>query len=294
LLEAELVQEGRGAPPVAYACIVMGSGGRGESLLFPDQDHGFVLADYPDERHGEIDPWFVELATRFAVALDRLHFPFCDGGVMASNPVWRKTLPQWRQQVAIWMRGRVPAMLLSCEILLDFRCVHGSCGLADELRAWLTVATRDRTFQMLMLGLGADHRAGIGLFGRLLTEGRGSGHRGELDLKLHGTLPLVEAVRLLALAHGVPATGTLARLVALQEEGVVGRDDADHLRAAFALLTGLQLQRQIANYRAGIPVGSFVDPRQLTDRERGLLKDALRAINECRDRVRADLTGSLL
>ena len=65
LLEAELAGEGRGPPPVAYACIVMGSGGRGESLLFPDQDHGFVLADYPDERHGEIDPWFIELAGRF-------------------------------------------------------------------------------------------------------------------------------------------------------------------------------------------------------------------------------------
>ena len=53
---------GQGPPPVPFACIVMGSGGRGESLLFPDQDNGFVLADYPDERHAEIDPWFVELA----------------------------------------------------------------------------------------------------------------------------------------------------------------------------------------------------------------------------------------
>ena len=295
LLEAALAAEGRGPPPVPYACIVMGSGGRGESLLFPDQDHGFVLADYPDERHDEIDPWFVELAARFAQALAGLHFPLCDGGVMASNPLWRKTLGQWRRQVAIWMRGRVPAMLLCCEILFDFRCVHGQCELADQLRAGITeAAARDRAFQMLMLGLGAEHRAGIGLFGRLLTEGRASGHRGELDLKLHGTLPLVEAVRLLALVHGIPATGTLARLDALVGQGIVGLDDADHLRSSFALLTGLQLKQQIADYRAKAPIGSFVDPRHLTERERSLLKDGLRAINDFRDRVRADLTGSLL
>ena len=295
LLEAELAAEGRGSPPVPYACIVMGSGGRGESLLFPDQDHGFVLGDYPDERHGEIDPWFVELAGRFAEALAGLHFPLCDGGVMASNPVWRKTLPQWRRQVAIWMRGRVPATLLGCEILYDFRCVHGSCELADALRADMTeAAAQDRAFQMLMLGVTAEHRAGVGLFGRLLTERRPGGHRGELDLKLHGTLPLVEAVRLLALAHGIPATGTLARLNALQSKGVVDPDDADHLRSAFALLTGLQLKQQIADYRAGAAIGNFVDPRRLTERERGLLKDGLRAINELRATLRADLTGSLL
>jgi signal-transduction protein with cAMP-binding, CBS, and nucleotidyltransferase domain len=295
LLEAELLAEGRGPPPVLYACIVMGSGGRRESLLFPDQDHGFILSDYPDERHAEIDPWFIELATRLARSLAELNFPLCDGGVMATNPLWRKTLPQWRQQVGIWMRGRVPAMLLACEILFDFRTVHGERALGAALREQMTsAAAGNRSFQMLMLALGADHRAGIGLFGRLLTVRDRGAHEGELDLKLHGTLPLVEAVRLLALVHGVPATGTVERLDALQAMGAVGRDDADHLRGAFALLTSLQLRRQIADYRAGGIIGNFVDPRRLSERERGLLKDGLRAINELRARLRADITGSLL
>ena len=295
LLEAGMLAEGRGPPPVPYACIVMGSGGRRESLLFPDQDHGFILADYPDERHAEVDPWFIELATRLARSLAELRFPLCDGGVMATNPVWRKTLPQWRQQVGIWMRGRVPAMLLACEILFDFRPVHGERALGAALREQMTgAAAGNRSFQMLMLALGADHRAGVGLFGRLLTvRGRGA-HEGEIDLKLHGTLPLVEAVRLLALAHGVAVTGTLERIDELQALGTVGSDEADHLRSALALLTSLQLRRQIADYRAGAAIGNFVDPRRLSGRERGLLKDGLRAINELRTRLRADITGSLL
>jgi CBS domain-containing protein len=291
-----LVAEGRGAPPVPFACLVMGSGGRGESLLFPDQDNGFVLADYPDERHAEVDRWFVELAVRFTTALDRLQFPLCTGGVMASNPVWRKTLAQWRQQLAIWMRGRVPETLLGCEILLDFRCVHGACGLADEFRRFATDAARgNRTFLTLMLGLQSQHRAGIGPFGRLRTERhRDTAHRGEIDLKLHGTLPLVEAVRLLALARGVAATGTLARVDVLRADGTLNEDDADHLRNAFAYLTGLQLRQQLADYRAGRPVGNFVDPKRLTQRELYLLKGSLRAVNDFRSRLRADLTGSLL
>ena len=295
LLVTELVAEGKGSPPVAFACIVMGSGSRGESLLFPDQDHGFILADYPDEQHGEIDPWFIELASRLSAALDRLHFPLCDGGVMATNPVWRKTLSQWRRQVELWMGGRMAAALLFCEIFFDFRGVYGSRALADELRAFATdAASHNHGFLRLMLGLQAEHRAGIGLFGRLLTERTPDGRRGEVDLKLHGTLLLAEGLRLLAMASGIGLTGTLARLDALQAAAVLSEDDADHLRAAFSLLTGLQLRQQIADYRAGTPVGSFVDPKALTERELGLLKQSLSAINDFRARIRADLTGSLL
>jgi CBS domain-containing protein len=95
--------ENWGAPPVAFAAIVMGSGGRGESYLFPDQDNGFILADYPDDQHGRIDPFFIELAERMTTQMDQLGFPLCRGGVMATNPVWRKTARQWRHQVSAWM-----------------------------------------------------------------------------------------------------------------------------------------------------------------------------------------------
>ena len=60
------------------------------------------------------------------------------------------------------------------------------------------------------------------------------------------------------------------------------------------MLTGLQLKQQIADYRTGTPVGNLIAPTALTERELSLLKQSLRAINEFRARIRADLTGSLL
>lgn len=295
LCVATMAEDGLGEPPVPFACIVMGSGGRGESLLFPDQDNGFVLADYPDERHGAVDPWFIELAARMTACLDRLGFPYCRGGVMATSPIWRKTLPQWRHQLALWMKARVETMLLGCDIFFDFRCVYGECSLADTLRAHVTeAAARNRGFLLEMYGIQADHRAGIGLFGRLRTERTNPAHRGELNLKLQGTLPLAEGVRLMALAAGVTALGTQARIDALAAAGLIGTHDADHLRSAFAFLTGLQLRRQIDDYRAGRPVSNYVDPASLTEREVDLLKDSLRAVNDFRARLRADLTGALL
>lgn len=291
----EMEADGWGTPPVAFACIVMGSGGRGESFLFPDQDNGFVLEDYPDERHGSIDPWFIELAERMTSALDRLRFPLCKGGVMATNPVWRKTLSQWRQQVTSWMKAKVETALLWCDVFFDFRCVYGEARLAEELRGFVTQAARqNKAFLREMFGIQADHRAGIGLFGRLVTERERGAHKGHVNLKLQGTLPLAEGVRLMALAHGVAATSTLSRIESLQVAGALSADDADHLRGAFSLLTGLQLRQQITDEEAGQTVGNFVDPKMLTERELDHLKDSLRAINDFRARVRADLTGSLL
>jgi CBS domain-containing protein len=286
--------EGWGAPPVAFAVIVMGSGGRGESYLFPDQDNGFVLADYLDHEHGRIDPFFIELALRMTTQMDQLGFPLCRGGVMATNPVWRKTRRQWGQQVTRWIRTRSAIAMQLCDVLFDFQSVHGAAELAESVRAVILREVRAYPgFLRDMFGVQADHRAGLGWFNRLLTERDDPEHRGKVNLKYAGTLPLAEAVRLLALREGIAATGTLTRIDALGAAGHLSRDAQDHLRGAFDHITGLQLRQQIADYEAGRPVSNFVDPSELTAREIDLLKDGFRAINDFRALVRAELTGEV-
>jgi hypothetical protein len=56
------------------------------------------------------------------------------------------------------------------------------------------------------------------MFNRLLTERDDPAHKGQINLKYSGTLPLAEAVRLLALRHGNAATNTPYedRLIRLQ------------------------------------------------------------------------------
>ena len=50
---ATMEAAGWGEPPVPFAVLVMGSAGRAESLLHPDQDNGFILADHPQS---EVEP----------------------------------------------------------------------------------------------------------------------------------------------------------------------------------------------------------------------------------------------
>jgi len=290
---AELEGEGRGPPPAAFECLVMGSGGRGESLLFPDQDNGFVIEGYPDEDHTRIDGWFIELGSRMVARLDTVGIPLCRGGVMATNPAWRKRAAEWEEQIAIWVHRRRPAMLLAADILLDFRCVHGAGALSARLRDVLTERVRaSRPFLAAVFGIQADHEAGIGWFGRFVTERRDPTHRGEINLKLWGTLPLAEAVRLLAMRHGVPAAGTLVRLERLRSLTVLDTNEAERLGRAFVTLTRLQLRQQLEDFEKGRAIGNFVDPAALSEHEHEQLRDAFRAINTLRKRLELDLGGS--
>jgi signal-transduction protein with cAMP-binding, CBS, and nucleotidyltransferase domain len=253
-----------------------------------------VLADYPDAAHGRIDPFFIELAARMTAQLDTLGFPLCRGGVMAINPVWRKTRSQWQAQIRGWLGRRNEVALQLCDVLFDFQSFYGETSLAEELGGViLRLCQANPGFLRAMFGVQADHRAALGWFNRLVTERADPMHRGEVNLKYAGTLPLAEAVRLLALRRGVAATGTLARIEALAEAGDLEHDTCDRLRGAFDHITGLQLRQQVADFRAGRPIGNFVDPDDLTARERDLLKDGFRAINGFRDRLRVELTGDV-
>ncbi|MPY70647.1 MAG: CBS domain-containing protein [Alphaproteobacteria bacterium] len=288
-------RDGLGRPPVAFAAIVMGSGGRGESYLFPDQDNGFIIADYPDSEHDRIDGFFLGLADRMTAALDAAGFPLCSGGVMATNPLWRKTLTQWREQTAIWARRRSPAAVRLADIFFDFQAVCGDDALAAMLRRHVTGLMRGNiAFLQEVMRDQARYGTALGLFGRLRRDRAPGPYRGQVDLKRGGTLALVNAVRLLALREGIAVTPTHARIAALRGTGVLDADDADEISAAFRLMSMLVLRRQVEQAAAGARPGNHIPPSWLTRRERRGLLDALRVVDRLRDRVAGELSGNVL
>lgn len=291
---AAMAEEGWGAPPVDFALIVMGSGGRGESFLYPDQDNGFILGDYPDEEHTRIDGFFIELAERMTRDLDAVGFPYCRGFVMATNPVWRKTESQWRAQMRLWGRKRSTIAVQFSDIFFDFRYAYGVREMVRDLRAVVVEMAKNSPAYLSELHREAS-RSGVALgwFGRFATERDKPEHRGEINLKHRGTLPLVSSLRLLALKHGVVETPTLRRIDALSACGVLDKDEADYLRGAFTHITHLLLREQIADFKAGKEVGNYVHPDTLSEREQDMLSDSLKAIDALQKRVAHEFTGDL-
>jgi signal-transduction protein with cAMP-binding, CBS, and nucleotidyltransferase domain len=112
----------------------MGSAGRGESLLHPDQDNGFILADHGDDERESIDRFFVELAARFTSRLAQAGFSLCAGNVMATNPLWRKALAQWQSQVTGWVHSRGNQEIMFTDIFFDFRAIYGAARRARYRR----------------------------------------------------------------------------------------------------------------------------------------------------------------
>jgi signal-transduction protein with cAMP-binding, CBS, and nucleotidyltransferase domain len=280
-------EAGWGEPPAPFAALVMGSAGRGESLLNPDQDNGFILADYAHFEHESVDRFFIELAQRFTRGLEQAGFPLCAGNVMASNPLWRKTLAQWQAQVTDWVRSRGNQEIMFTDIFFDFRAIFGSPELAPALRRHVTAAARDNLpFLAQISWLQHDRTSSVDLFGRLIA--KDGPDNDAIDVKLRATKPLVEIVRLLALKNGIEATGTPARLAALAEAGFLAGEDAASLNADVTFVLELLLRHQIDRISAGRPPDNWIKPESLDPLERERLVQVCREIDRWRQRVVAD------
>ena len=290
-----IADEGGGTPPVEFCVIVMGSGGRGENFLFPDQDNGMILADYPDDSHTEIDGWFIGLAERVTRDLDVVGLPLCRGHVMATNPLWRKTISQWKEQVRLWSHKRNTTALRLCDIFFDFRSAWGNPAMAEELRRFVTAtASGNHAFLREMYEDDVGHGVALGWFGRFITESDDPQFKGQMNLKHTATLPLVEAMRLLALRDGILRTSTLRRMDALKDKGVLSNDEHDYLAGAYRHISFLLLRQQLVDFHAGKRVSNFVHPDSLTERERDMLTEGLKAIRALRRRIKSEITGELL
>ncbi len=294
LCQREMSDQGWGQAPLDFAVIVMGSAGRGESFLNPDQDNGFILEDYPDREHDRIDAYFLELAERLTGALNEVGFPFCNGNVMASNPLWRKSISQWCGQMDYWIRKRNDATLRLSDIFFDFRTAVGDPVLAQRLRDHIARNLKGNTpFLQAVYRSDAEHKVALGLFGRLITDNQDEIHRGEVNLKLTGTLPLVEAIRALSLRQGITAVSTLERIAELHRAGVLESNEQDYLVGALEHMAFLLLRQQLADFAAGRPVGNHVPPDRLSRRERDMLVDGFKAVAALRGRMRSELTGEI-
>ena len=290
----QMAQEGWGDVPVSATTIVMGSGGRGENYLFPDQDNGFIITDYPDAEHSRVNSYFIELAERMCRDLNAVGIPYCNGYCMAVNPLWRKTLSQWIEQINLWGRKSNFVAIRLADIFFDFQPVWGDRDLAVELRSKVTGMVRhNHYFLRQMFQDQADHNVALGFFGGFITEKEKEEFKGQVNLKYTGTIPLVEAVRLLALREGVEETSTLERIRALHHQGVLSVNEHDDLTSAFYLITDILMRKQIRDYKAGRRVSYYVDPDALTKRDRVMLLESLKAINNVRKRVHMEFTAEI-
>jgi CBS domain-containing protein len=281
LAEQRMHDAGSGEAPCPYAVAVLGSAGRGESLLAMDQDNALIFAD--DAQAAETDRWFEALGTHVADILHEVGVPYCKGGVMAKNAQWRGTVATWRERIGGWILRSKPRDLLSVDIFFDMRGVHGDVGLADLLwREAFDVAKGQSAFAKLLVESAGSAETGLTFLGGFRTE------KGRIDLKKAGLFRLVTAARALAICHHVKERTTPARLAGVKALGLGGSQDLDTLVEAQGVFLDLLMAQQIADIGQGIPPSNAVEVKRLSGRERDRLRAALKLVSHL-DELTRDL-----
>jgi len=238
----------------AWCWLALGSEGRMEQTLVTDQDNALIM-------EGDKDA-FLAFADQVNRDLDACGFPLCKGDIMARNPRWCLTPQEWRGVFDGWVRNTSPQALLDASIFFDFRPLVGEVRLAGELRDAVLAQTKaNRAFCRAMAESALQTRPPLGLLSDFTAE--------DIDLKLLGARPFVDAARVLALGAGSAETGTAARLHAAGEATAI---------EAFHYLQTLRLRGDANRVRVG----------ELNDIDRRVLKGAFRQGVVLQERLRLD------
>ena len=268
----QLAEEQLGPPPVGYAWVAAGSQARCEQTARTDQDNFMILDDaYDAAHHGG---YFETLARFVCDGLDACGYVHCPGGIMAMTDTWRQPLHIWKQYFRQWIDEPEPkALMLTC-VFFDLRHIHGAAGLVDALqRSFLERARANGIFLAYLVGNALGFRPPLSLFGKIAPARKGE-HRGTVDLKHQGIVPVVQLARISALASGQPQANTQERLDLAAAGGEISAQSARDLRDAFEFLSVTRVRHQARQIAAGQQPDNFLAPRELSNFERTQLQQA--------------------
>ena len=288
------------APPdVSWCWLGLGSEGRMEQTLATDQDNALIFVPRENEHLDDTRAAFLKFADAANRLLDQCGFPLCKGDIMARNPKWCLTQNEWRRTFADWIATPHPESLMNAAIFFDFRLLHArtpaDATLAESLRGWLNgeVASRNMFF-LLMAQNALQIRPPLGVLRDFVADDREA--PGTIDLKKVGARPFIDAARIFALKQGVSATNTAERIRLAAAKMNMHADEAAAIIDAFHFVQLLRVRNQedIAARAADTasenpnPNPNRIDPDNLNELDRRILKEALRQARKLQSRLELD------
>jgi CBS domain-containing protein len=284
----ELAVAELGAPAADFAWLALGSQARREVVPSSDVDSAIVWFD--DQPEDRIRPQLHAIATRVVEGLEACGLRQDSHGASAANLVFVRSLSSWQHASESFISDPTQnkALLLS-SVLVDSRPVwgvHTGTPVADTFR----IAPHNRGLLRLLARYALSYRPPTGFLRGLVVE-HGGEHRGRLDLKHGGMIPIVDLARWAGMAAGVTSAPTVERLRAAGAAGTLAEEDARSLADAFDLIARLRLDHQVEQLRADIAPDDYVDPASLSPLTRTHLKEAFRAIASIQKGIAAELTG---
>ncbi|WP_206683173.1 DUF294 nucleotidyltransferase-like domain-containing protein [Neptunicella marina] len=288
----ELAIEKFGPAPVAFCWLGFGSQGRAEQLVNADQDNGLVI---DNSATPEQLTYFSRLAKFVCDGLNECGYVYCPGKIMAMTDEWRQPLSIWQQTVSKWAQSPTPDAVMRVSIFFDIRAIYGESALCDQLQEhMLKTASSNSIFLAALADNVLSQTPPLGIFRRFLVERNGE-HKDSLDLKKRGVIPIIDMMRIHALANNIKAVNTKERLQALVEAKVMTVKDSRNMQDAYDFIMQTRAEAQAATIdKEGIEaVSNYVDPDNLPEHHRHHLKDAFEVVNNAQNTIRLRYRGGI-
>lgn len=283
LTRETMQHEGMGAPPAPYTWIAMGSEGRLEQTLRTDQDNALVLTERPSVEAHSARRWFLNFAERVVAGLETYGFPRCRGGFMGSNPEWCQTETHWIKTFTSWVQSPSPLTLRLCTVFFDLRPLYAENRFAETVWDILHPEIQNNPLFLRNLAKNALYNIPpLGFIRTFVVEKSGE-NKNELNLKMKGLTPVVDAARVLALDLKCRKTNTLDRLEAANEGNLIDDDLYADLKEAYSFIFYLRTRKHLEAVSRGATPSNFVDPADLNNLQRKMLKESFTAINRLQE-----------
>ena len=287
----DLTDVGDDQVPQRVSWLLGGSVARREPLPGSDLDTSIVWQDLPGgpPPARKLQRW----AGRVLDNMERCGLPRCDDGANATNPQFAHSQSDAMALARSWIIHPTQdnALLLSA-MIADSRPLTG-VPLGRAVSDAMLATTRSRDYLTMLLRYTIHARPPVGFVRNFVVEHSGE-HRGRLNLKAGGLVPIASLGRWIAVVTGDDRGSTVTRLRRGQSAGLLTADETDTLIRAFEYVYGLILGREIAAIRAGEPTAqTWIAPTTLDTLTRRYLREAFKAVAEVQNRLDGEWVARL-
>ncbi|MCC5809746.1 MAG: cyclic nucleotide-binding/CBS domain-containing protein [Ectothiorhodospiraceae bacterium] len=280
----ELAEQELGPPPVPYCFIALGSMARNEQTIVTDQDNALVLDDSFDP--AQHDAYFAAMGKIVSDGLAACGYSYCTGGIMATNAKWRQPLKVWKQYFSDWIGHPDPKHLLHSSIFFDLDSVHGEETFAEQLQDLLAERGAASPLFLAAMARNALNRTPpIGFFRNFVMEKDGK-QNNTINAKRRGTAPLVDLIRVHALACASRSQNSFERLNDIAETQLLPDGVGERLRYALEFLSMVRIRHQVINLQQEKEPDNSINPEDISDAERHNLKDAFQVLSDAQKFLR--------
>jgi CBS domain-containing protein len=191
-----------------------------------------------------------------------------------------------------WMRDpTLDKALVLAAMVTDSRPLT-DVDLGRHLTDTLMSRTRTSWFLRALLDEAIGWRTSTGRL-RDFTVDHGGAHRGQLDLKRGGLVPVVALGRWVAIMTRDARATTPERLRRGADESLITADEADTLIIGFESIYTVLFDHEVRRLRSSAVPDTYIDPHDLGSLTRRHLRDTLRAVATVQARIDQSWTRRL-